>query len=406
MPSLRRRSLALAVSLSLVAPTFTALTETDVHAQAKRKPIRDQLPPEAQTHWDNAVSLYKLGRWADARTSFMSAYDASKNPRVLFNAAVCEKNLAHYAKAIDLYKRQLAEGAGKLAADEEAEVKTQIAGLEKLLAPVTITVSEPGADVFVDDERIGTSPLSGPTLVSFGERRVRATKAGFVDAAESVELKPGESKQISLKLAPTRKTGRVRVSVKGPKSADILVDKKRIAATDPGTGTWEGDVEATVEPHEFTFQAPGYVSVSETHVIEDGKVKPFSIEMSPEAQMGKLVIAVTQPEGATIQVDKEIVGSTRWEGPVKAGVHQVTVKKQGHYTWSQDVEVKPGAERPITVTLNEDRNTSFVPWLIGTVVVIGAGAFATWAIAKPSDEVPVNGTLAPFTVETRGFRFR
>ena len=153
-----RRAVAVAVTLSLVAPSVTMLMPGTAYAQAKKKSVRDQLTGDAQSHWDNAVALYKLGRWADARTSFMSAYDASKNPRVLFNAAVCEKNLGHYAKAIDLYKRELSEAKGTLAKEEESDVQAQITGLEKLLAPLTIVVNEAGADVFVDDEKVGTSP--------------------------------------------------------------------------------------------------------------------------------------------------------------------------------------------------------------------------------------------------------
>ena len=56
-------------------------------------------------------------------------------------------------------------------------------------------------------------------------------------------------------------------------------------------------------------------------------------------------------------------------------------------------------------SLNEDRNTSFVPWLIGTVVVLGATSVAVILIASKADEKPVDGTLAPFTHGTQGFRF-
>ena len=64
-----------------------------------------------------------------------------------------------------------------------------------------------------------------------------------------------------------------------------------------------------------------------------------------------------------------------------------------------------GGERTVTAQLNEDRNTSFVPWLIGTVLVVGASSVAIYFITRPKDEEPVKGSLPPFTVGTPSVRF-
>ena len=106
-----KKCLAVVLATALLAPSFVATFEGSAFAQpAKKKPLRDQLPPEAQKQWDSAVSLYKAGQWDGARTSFFAAWEASKNPRVLFNVAVCEKNLGRYARAIESFKKELAEG--------------------------------------------------------------------------------------------------------------------------------------------------------------------------------------------------------------------------------------------------------------------------------------------------------
>ena len=59
----------------------------------------------------------------------------------------------------------------------------------------------------------------------------------------------------------------------------------------------------------------------------------------------------------------------------------------------------------MTASLNEDRNTSFVPWLVGTVLVVGASTAAVYFVTKPKDEEPVKGSLPPFAVGTSGVRF-
>jgi hypothetical protein len=387
------------VATTIIAPTFGLALETTAFAQAKKKTLREQLPPDAQKHWDTAIALYQRGQWDGARTSFNAAYEASKNPRVLFNVAVCDKNLGRYARAIETFKKELAEGKGQLSAEEEADVKTQITGLEQFVAQLSIDVNEPGAEVFVDDAKVGVSPLPGPVSVSVGERRIRATKAGFADGRDALELKSGATGKVSLKLVPNLKTAIVSVNVVGPANAVVKIDGKEV-----GAAPYRGQVSVSAEPHQFSAEAPGYVPATQSAVVKENEPLNLTLQLSQEQQKGKLLVSA-KPEGSTIEIDGKPVGSTRWEGPVDVGTHQVVVKKQGHYPWSYDVEVPKGGERTVSASLNEDRNTSFVPWLIGTVLVVGASSVALYFITRPKDEEPVNGTLAPFTVGTPSVRF-
>jgi hypothetical protein len=401
MTSSRTRCLALFVSLTLVAPTIAVIEEAPAFAQAKKKPLREQLPEAARKQWDAAVELYKAGKWDGARTSFMAAYDASKNPRVLFNVAVCEKNMERYADAIATYRRELDEGKGQLSADEEAEVKAQIDGLSKFTAQLVIDVNEPGAEVTIDGKRVAST--KDPVNVAIGERRVRASKPGFADAAESVDIKGGETKRVTLKLEPIARTSRVTVNIVGPATASVKVDGNEV-----GTATREkaytGQVAVRADPHTFTAEAPGWVGTPQTAVVKEGEPLTLTLQLAPEQAKGKLTV-VSRVEGATIDIDGKTVGASRWEGPVDVGTHQIVVKKKGYYPWSQDVEVTRGAERTVSAPLNEDRNTSFVPWLIGTVLVVGGTTAAIIIMTKPKDEEPVKGTLPPFTVGTPSVRF-
>ena len=141
--------------------------------------------------------------------------------------------------------------------------------------------------------------------------------------------------------------------------------------------------------------------------MKDGEVLNLTLQLAPEQEKGKLIVAA-KPEGATIEIDGKAVGATRWEGPVDARTHQVVVKKQGFYTWSYDVDVPKGGERSVSASLNEDRNTSFVPWLIGSLVVGAALTVGIVLLATPPDQQLVDGTLTPYKVGTQsmpGIRF-
>ena len=225
------------------------------------------------------------------------------------------------------------------------------------------------------------------------------SKVGFADARETIELKAGASGKVALKLSPTQKTSLVNISVVGPANAIVKIDGREV-----GTAPYKGQVNVSAEPHSFSAEANDYVPATQSAVVRDGEVLNLTLQLSQQQSKGKLLV-VARPEGSTIEIDGKVMGSTRWEGPVDVGTHQIVVKKQGHYTWSYDVDVPKGAERSVTASLNEDRNTSFVPWLIGTVLVVGASTTAIYFITRPKDEEPVKGTLPPFAVGTPSLRF-
>jgi hypothetical protein len=391
LPSIRT-SIAVVLAVSLFSsPAF---------AQPKRpKSVAETLSGEARKQFDAGVALAQRGQWDGARASWRAAYEASKNPRVLFNVAISERQLGRYAAAIDMFNRELTEGKGTLTPEEETEVRGIIAGLEKLVASLAIDVSEPGADVYVDGDRVGQSPLPGPIRLQLGRRNVRASKSGFSDTIETVELQGGGTGKITLKMVPYVKTNLVTVTVIGAPNAIVKIDGREV-----GPAPYKGQVTVSAEPHQFTAEAPGFNPVSQPLVVKEGGPQALSLAPSEEQKKGRLVVTA-QPEGALIEIDGQVRGATKWNGALDVGIHQVVVKKQGFYTASYDVEVQKDRERPISASLNEDRNTSFVPWLIGTVVVIGLSSAAVYFVTRPKDEEPVKGTLPPFALGTSGITF-
>ena len=399
------RSLAFAISLSLVLPSVAVSLPRTAWAQQK-KSIRDSLPLEARGHWDAGVALAQRRNWDGARSSFKAAYDVSKNPRVLFNLAVSEKELGRFAAALDYFKRELAEGKGQITAEEESEIKAAIAGLEKFVAHLTVDVSEKDAEVFINEDKVDSSKLPGPITVQIGTLRVRAVKPGFAEASQTISPAGGDNATVTLKLQPLLKTSRVNVNVVGPQNAIVKIDGKEV-----GPAPYAGQVPVTADPHQFSAEAPGYVTATQSAIVRDGEVLNLTLQLAPQQERGKLLV-FAKPEGATIEIDGKAVGASRWEGPVEARTHQIVVKKPGFYTWTHDVEVPRGGERSVSATLNEDRNTSFVPWLIGSLVVGTALVVGIVLLATPPDEQPVDGTLAPFKLPTTsvqpggpGFRF-
>lgn len=395
--------------LRLVALTIlTVVLFVPSFAWAQGKSLKDSLPLEARGHWDAAVALAQRAQaqndqkaWASARTSFYEAYKVSNNPRVLFNVAVCEKNVGQYNKAYLTIQKELDDGktaTPPLNAGEIKEASEFQKGLEKFIAKVNIDVDPKDADVFLNDDKVDLSK-PGPYLASGGEIRVRATKAGYGEFQSKVDIAGGTTGTATIKLQPLERTAMVNISVLGPARATIKVDGQEVGFA-TSSAPFSGPVKVQDTPHQITVEAPGYATGIQTVVVKDGPPMYLTMQLAQEQSKGKLIVDA-KLEGATILIDGTPVGATKWEGPVDAKVHQVSVKKAGYYTWNVDVDVPKGGERSVTANMNQDRNTSFVPWLIGTIVIGSALIVGVVLLATPPDEKPRNGTLDPFTVSTQ-----
>lgn len=394
-----RQPLAVVVALSLLVPLHPVAWAQPAGQGAKPKTVREELPAEAQLAWDRALELFQAKKWDGAQAEFMQAYRISKNPRVLFNVAMTAKAAGNYTRAIELFQQELAEGAGRISKQEEQRINDEIQGLGDFVSTLTIEVSEPGATITIDGENVGVSPLAKAVPVTVGTHKVQATKAGYTTATESVLIAGKVPGKATLKLEANQKTEVIEVEVQGATSAIVKIDGKEV-----GTAPYKGRVLVSAEPHLIEASAAGFVGTSQTVLIKEGEPRKVSLLLAREQGMGRLSV-VSKTDAAAIEIDGKVVGADRWEGPVTAGTHQIVVKKKGFYTWSFDVDVKPGGERTVTAQLNEDRNTSFVPWLVGTIVVLGGGAVAAAFIFKPKDQDPVTGNLPPGIFEHSFFKF-
>ena len=68
---------------------------------------------------------------------------------------------------------------------------------------LTLSASEEGANVYVDDALIGTTPLKGGVSLSGGHHLIAVEKAGFIRYAEAVRVEAGAQLKRDLRLVPS-----------------------------------------------------------------------------------------------------------------------------------------------------------------------------------------------------------
>jgi hypothetical protein len=240
-------------------------------------PLASSLTGAAKEAYDTARQLYRAGDFAGALLQFERAYDLASDVRLLWNVAVCEKNLHHYARARKTLERYQIEGGAHLSEQARADGVALSKALSKFVSTLKISVSEPGASIFIDDEQVGTSPLSEPLLVDMGTRRIRVSKKRFHDFVEQRVLIGETDTALDVKLTPEVHQG--RLSVVAGKDDVIRLDSKVV-----GQGQWEGDVASG--GHTLRVTSPGKKPYQSEVIVQDNSRRRIPVTLEAEPRGG------------------------------------------------------------------------------------------------------------------------
>lgn len=161
----------------------------------------DDVSEEARVHFLRAVQLFKDADFTSALIEFNRAYAISPSYRVKYNIGYTCLELRDYPCALRAFQRYLSEGGAEVPADRLAKVEADIQRLRALVARLTILVNVPGAEVWVDDVLVGTSPLADDVLVSAGRRKVTVSLLPRPTVTRIVEVASGESSIVNVTLA-------------------------------------------------------------------------------------------------------------------------------------------------------------------------------------------------------------
>lgn len=393
MHRIARKALILPLVASLVVAGIPAVAAPAKPAKPAQKPksVAERLAPDARKHFESALLLYEDSNWEGAYTEFKTAYEMSKEARVLRNVAVCEKNLKRYADAIATLQRALVEGAD-FEPQLVQQVKDEIDILMPLTSVVTIEVDEPGAEVAVDGRTLGTSPLSGTFRVNVGERSFTAKKSGFLEATQKVSIAGSTTVPVKLHLEPTVKTGAARVVVSGLPANTMA--KVSIDGVEVGNAPYDA-ASLTAGKHTFEISASGYVTKKVTKEIEYKGTTTVDVTLEKEKHEGYLAIE-TGVADAQIKLDNKILGTGTFRGPVPSGGHRLSILADGYKPYDSDVTVLDNQTRTVSVKLEKNSKTWL--WLTGAGVLVAGASVGGYFLFRPKDEQPVPGTINPGVV--------
>jgi formylglycine-generating enzyme required for sulfatase activity len=202
-------------------------------------------------------------------------------------------------------------------------------GLEPAWGQLQVTSVPEGAEVFVDGQAVGVTPLSAEVLET--GTRLTLSKRGYKDWEKQVSVKAGSSESypaIELVVAD----GTVDVS-SSPAGAHLSVD-----------GEFRGVTPVSVDlsplrDHRLELLLEGYEKAVRTVRTEPEAHSSLALELTPI--IGRIELMVDPPD-AEVLVNGRSRGAGGQTLALIAREHQLTVRKQGYE--SRTLTIRPRAE--------------------------------------------------------------
>jgi hypothetical protein len=149
----------------------------------------------ARERFQEGVKFYDNKQYDKARAAFLQAYALKKHPAVLLNLAQSELRSAREADAAKHFAQYMRENKEASAAERQ-EAERGLATAKASVGELRVNVVE-GADVFVDGNLEGRSPLGGPVYLKPGSHNLEARKDGKT-ATSAVTAIAGQSGSVDL----------------------------------------------------------------------------------------------------------------------------------------------------------------------------------------------------------------
>jgi len=158
----------------------------------------DQVKAKAREMFMQGVDHFDSGRYEDARTAFLQAYALTRHPAVLLNLGQSELKGKHVESGGNHLQQFLREHKSATAA-QKAAANAGIAEARRRTGFVILIVDRDGAQLAIDGQPVGTSPLVDPVFVKPNKHQASAT-IGSRTARVDFTAKRGTATPVSVNL--------------------------------------------------------------------------------------------------------------------------------------------------------------------------------------------------------------
>ncbi len=217
---------------------------TLLHARPSHSQSRDS---DIDRMFEEGRSLREQRRDAEALEVFRRLYDATRQPRALAQVGLAEAALSRWREAEVHLTEALVNPDPWVVQnlDARARIRAAMQIIRQHLASLNIVCSVRGAEVRVDDQVVGTTPLVREVRIEVGDHTIRARADGYEPVSQSVHVANGGTSEPLLITLDLRR--------------EVLPEAPRVSvSTTLRTSPRPDDVA----PHRDWHRVAGWISVA------------------------------------------------------------------------------------------------------------------------------------------------
>lgn len=232
-----------------------------------------------------------------------------------------------------------------------------------------------GASVTFDGEYVGPTSTgsTAPLVISSVEPNVKhkllVQKSGYNDYSTSFSIKPGETKNVDVKLKVTPETGQISIS-SSPSGASIILDGSHTGMVTPSLIK-----HISASEHHIKLNKPGYSTWSTTIQITSDHTSHINADLNRLEETGKMRVD-SEPDAADIYLNNLFYDETPAHiGNLDEGHYVVRIHRVGYYDWVKDYWVHGGEKTDILAVLDPLPEEPETGDIIVTSTPVGASVY-------------------------------
>ena len=205
-------------------------------------------------------------------------------------------------------------------------------------ADVEVSSEPAGADVFVGETRVGTTPVSIELLE--GTHELTVARDGYAAWDGTVSAIPNEPQVLpTIELQPANAKLRVNTI---PRGANVTVNG-RYRGQSPITLSLSPEVDYAIG-----MSKAGYGVTTRNLRLQSAANDSITVDLS--ARVGTVTVNV-EPADATVYVDGRARGKGKTIVRLSSAPHKIEVRRQGFQDWSRTITPRPGYPQTLTARL-------------------------------------------------------